>query len=99
MTDDVTVIRQPVPWRATRTKAKREAIVEAHVGTRRRLRVGDELAANVEVLALEFVPRLGQRAYARIAGSRFTLPPTEVELVVRVLSAPIEVRRALKLGG
>lgn len=85
--DPVVVIEQPIPWRAARTEKQREALVESHVGTMRQLRAGDWKGANVRVLALTFKRRLR------------VLPPTEVGIVVEVVSAPVEIRRAVGLGG
>jgi hypothetical protein len=86
--DPVVVLTQSVPISETFTKARRKAFRERHTGALVDFRADERPFGKARIAAVTFVPR-------RLR----CLPPTEVELVVDVVSAPSEARRAMGLGG
>lgn len=83
--DPVVVIAQGIPLRDRLTKARRAATIKRNRGSTLRFKAGEHPFGAAKVLAASFKPR------------RF-LPPRELELVVEVVSAPADARRAMGLG-
>lgn len=101
---ETVVLAHSIGWRDGRRRKWRREFVERNVGETRSLSAGGRTFGIGVVEAVLFVPRRPRASWLPVgrgivgggADARYGLRwPREVEVVVRVLSAPADARRAL----
>lgn len=104
MNEAPVVLVQPITWREGLTRKRREAFEERTTGRFRTLWAGDRYCGYGKVEAVLFVRHGKGWGFAARdvqgggAGARYGLRwPRKVEVVVNVLSAKVDARRALGL--